>query len=70
MSFTPRQIADAIAQRLPGFMLRCEPDFRQAIAQSWPASIDDAPARADWGWQPRYDLQSMVDAMLTALRRW
>ena len=70
MSFTPRQIADAIAQRLPGFTLHCEPDFRQAIAQSWPASIDDAPARADWGWQPRYDLQAMVDAMLTALRRW
>jgi nucleoside-diphosphate-sugar epimerase len=70
MSFTPRQIADAIAQRLPGFTLRCEPDFRQAIAQSWPASIDDAPARADWGWQPRYDLQAMVDAMLAALRGW
>ncbi|NML14590.1 NAD-dependent epimerase/dehydratase family protein [Azohydromonas caseinilytica] len=68
MSFTPRQIADAIARRLPGFTLHCEPDFRQAIAESWPGSIDDAAARADWGWTPRYDLQSMVDDMLAALR--
>ena len=68
MSFTPRQIADAIARRLPGFTLRCEPDFRQAIAESWPSSIDDAAARADWGWQPCHDLESMVDAMLAALR--
>ncbi|WP_157264594.1 NAD-dependent epimerase/dehydratase family protein [Azohydromonas aeria] len=68
MSFTPRQIADAIARRLPGFTLRCEPDFRQAIAESWPSSIDDTAARADWGWQPCHDLESMVDAMLAALR--
>ena len=53
--------------RVPGFTIDCEPDFRQAIADSWPRSIDDAPAR-DWGWQPRYDLEAMVDDMLHNLR--
>jgi nucleoside-diphosphate-sugar epimerase len=69
VSFTPRQIADAIRKRIPGFALRCEPDFRQAIAASWPRSIDDGVARRDWGWRPRYDLQRMVDDMLANLRR-
>jgi nucleoside-diphosphate-sugar epimerase len=67
-SFTPREIAHAIAQRIPGFTLACEPDFRQAIADSWPREILDDAARRDWGWVPRYDLQRMVDEMLAALR--
>jgi LysR family nitrogen assimilation transcriptional regulator len=46
------QIAQAITRRVPGFEMDCVPDFRQAIADSWPRSIDDAPARADWGWRP------------------
>lgn len=68
MSFTPRDIADEIARHLPGFTLRCEPDFRQAIAEGWPASMDDSAARADWGWHPRYDLPALVSEMLRALR--
>lgn len=68
MSFTPRQIAAAIARRVAGFTVRYEPDFRQAIAASWPRSIDDERARRDWGWQPQYDLDRMVDEMLQALR--
>lgn len=68
-SFTPREIAEAIARRLPGFRLDCAPDFRQAIADSWPQVVDDDAARRDWGWAPRYDLQAMVDDMLDALRR-
>jgi nucleoside-diphosphate-sugar epimerase len=67
VSFTPREIADEIAKHLPGFELRCEPDFRQAIAASWPQVIDDAPARADWGWRARYDLAAMVQDMLRGL---
>jgi len=68
VSFTPREIADEIAKHVPGFELRCEPDFRQAIADSWPQVIDDAPARADWGWHARFQLQGMVEDMLRALR--
>ncbi|MCE2657537.1 MAG: NAD-dependent epimerase/dehydratase family protein [Rubrivivax sp.] len=69
VSFTPAQIAAAIRRRLPGFALSSEPDFRQAIADSWPASIDDSAARRDWGWSPAYDLQAMVDDMLGQLQR-
>ncbi|MCW5660197.1 MAG: NAD-dependent epimerase/dehydratase family protein [Burkholderiaceae bacterium] len=69
VSFTPREIADAIATRVPGFVLSCEPDFRQAIADSWPQVIDDTPARDDWGWCARFDLSAMVDDMLRGLAR-
>ena len=68
ISFTPLEIAAAIRQRLPAFEMDCEPDFRQAIAASWPQSIDDSAAQRDWGWRPRYDLQAMVDDMLANLR--
>lgn len=68
ISFTPRQIAAAIARHVPGFRLTCQPDFRQAIADSWPRSIDDQVARTDWGWRPRYDLHAMVLDMLESLR--
>jgi nucleoside-diphosphate-sugar epimerase len=68
ISFTPAQIAAAIARRIPGFTLRCEPDFRQDIAATWPRSIDDRAARDDWGWAPRFGLEAMVDDMLAQLR--
>ncbi|HSW03229.1 NAD-dependent epimerase/dehydratase family protein [Aquabacterium sp.] len=68
LSFTPQEIGDAIARRIPGFTLDCAPDFRQAIADSWPQAIIDGAARRDWGWAPQYDLQAMVDDMLAALR--
>ena len=68
ISFTPLAIAAAIRKRLPAFTMDCEPDFRQAIAESWPRSIDDSAAQRDWGWQPRYDLQAMADDMLAHLR--
>jgi nucleoside-diphosphate-sugar epimerase len=68
ISFTPLEIAAAIRQRIPKFTMDNVPDFRQAIAASWPRSIDDRPAREHWGWQPRYDLGAMVDAMLDNLR--
>jgi nucleoside-diphosphate-sugar epimerase len=67
-SFTPLDIAAAIRKRIPQFTMEIEPDFRQAIAASWPRSIDDSAAQRDWGWQPRYDLQAMVDEMLAHLR--
>ena len=68
VSFTPREIADQIALQVKSFALTCEPDFRQAIADSWPQVIDDVQARADWAWSPRFDLPAMVDDMLRNLR--
>lgn len=67
-SFTPAEIAAEIARLVPGFMLDCAPDFRQAIADSWPQSIDDSLARRDWGWAPQDDLRAMVAEMLAELR--
>jgi nucleoside-diphosphate-sugar epimerase len=69
ISFTPREMAGAIRRHVPGFTIDCVPDFRQAIAASWPRSIDDRAARQDWGWRPRYDLEAMVVEMLDNLRR-
>ena len=68
ISFTPRQLADAIGQRIPGFTMDSVPDFRQAIAASWPRSIDDSAAQHDWGWRARHDLDALVDTMLDNLR--
>lgn len=67
-SFTPAEIAAEIARLVPGFTLECAPDFRQAIADSWPQAIDDSLARRDWGWAPGYDLRAMVAEMLSELR--
>lgn len=69
MSFTPVEIARSIQQRIPGFLIGFEPDYRQEIAASWPDSIDDSAARADWNWQPEYDLDKMTNEILDQLPR-
>ncbi len=67
LSFSAEELATALQRRFPDFAVTYDPDFRQAIADSWPASIDDGQARADWGWQPAYDLGRMVDDMVEHL---
>lgn len=69
MSFSAGELAAAIARYLPGFSVTYEPDFRQAIADSWPTSMDDTPAREEWGWKPQFGLDDMVKDMLEVLGR-
>jgi len=64
LDFTAGELAAAVAARVPGFTYEFRPDHRQAIADSWPNSVDDTPARRDWGWAPDYDLPALVEAMI------
>jgi nucleoside-diphosphate-sugar epimerase len=64
ISFSPEQISEEISKHIPGFEIEYAPDFRQAIADSWPASIDDQIARKDWGWKHAYDLASITTDMI------
>jgi nucleoside-diphosphate-sugar epimerase len=66
-SFTPSELASIIKRTLPTFNINYNPDFRQAIADSWPASIDDSKAHADWGWKSEYDTEKLCATMLTEI---
>lgn len=68
MSFDPDMIYKAIKQHYPDFEINYKTDFRQDIADTWPASIDDKVATRDWGWKPEYDLNSMVEDMILHLK--
>ena len=68
MSFTPTEIAAEIKKHIPEFNISYNPDFRQKIADSWPASIDDSLARKDWGWSHKFDIKSMTNDMLEHLK--
>jgi threonine 3-dehydrogenase len=69
MDFTPAEITRAIQQYFPDFRVDYQPDFRQAIADSWNNSIDDQYARRDWGWQAHFDLETMTSDMIQNLKK-
>jgi len=68
MSFSPKEIGAEIKKHMPEFTLDYKPDYRQAIADSWPQSIDDSVATRDWGWKPEYSLERMTKDMLENLK--
>ena len=67
MSFSPREIAAEVKKHIPDFQMNYKPDYRQAIANSWPQSIDDSVARNDWGWKHDFDLPEMTADMFQNL---
>ena len=69
LSFTPQELAVSIQKHIPDFTIAYQPDFRQAIADSWPASIDDSQARKDWGWEHRIDLDTLTKIMIENLSK-
>jgi nucleoside-diphosphate-sugar epimerase len=68
ISFTPKQIAKEVKKHIPDFKMTYKPDFRQAIADSWPSSIDDSYAQKDWGWELKYGLEKMTSDMMINLK--
>jgi len=68
MSFNPAELALEIKKTYPDFNISYAPDFRQAIADTWPMSIDDTDARKDWNWKPKYDISSLTEDMIKNLK--
>lgn len=69
ISFSAQQLAAEIKKHIPEFKCNYKPDFRQAIADSWPSSIDDSAARKEWDWKPKYGLAEMTKDMLGKLQK-
>jgi nucleoside-diphosphate-sugar epimerase len=68
-SFTPAELAERIREHIPNFKIDYVPDFRQALADSWPNSINDNRAREDWGWNNQYDTGRLVAKMIEEIRK-
>ena len=69
MSFSPREIGAEIKKHIRGFKISYNPDHRQKYAESWPKSIDDHIAKADWKWKPEYDLTKMTAEMIRNMKK-
>jgi nucleoside-diphosphate-sugar epimerase len=69
MSFSPEEIYNEIKTHIPDFTIEYNSDYRQQIANSWPAVIDDSNAREDWGWMPDFNLEDMTTDMLINIRQ-
>jgi nucleoside-diphosphate-sugar epimerase len=68
ISFTPKVLVEEIKKHMSDFTCTYKPDFRQAIADSWPASIDDSVAQQQWNWKQKYDLAEMTKDMLVNIK--
>lgn len=69
-SFSPAELAIAIRKHIPGFVIKyVEGDSRQAIADSWPSTIDDTMAKMHWGWRPNFKLDRIVEDMIENLKK-
>lgn len=68
-SFTPESLSAEINKHLPEFKISYSPDFRQALADSWPDSIDDQEARKEWSWHAEYDTSKLVSTMITEIKK-
>jgi nucleoside-diphosphate-sugar epimerase len=68
-SFTPNELADNIRKFIPEFEIEYDADFRQKIAESWPKTIDDSNAKSDWGWTPKYSLETMTKDMIINIEK-
>ena len=70
INFTPRELVEEITKLYPNFVATYDPDpVKQKIAESWPQSIDDSVARADWGWKPEFDLHKLTAVMIEGLKK-
>lgn len=67
MSFTPEELAAEIKKYIPDFNIVYETDFRDKIARSWPQSLDDNEARKQWGWEPEFKFEKMVEVMIEGI---
>jgi len=67
MSFSVKELAESIKKYMPNFQIEYKPDYRQAIADSWPNAVDDSAARKEWGWKPSYDLNTLTQDMLKVI---
>lgn len=70
LSFTPKELAEAIQAFIPEFTIQYKPDSRQKIADSWPESIDDSAATDDWNWSHQFDMKMMVSEMISNLQQY
>lgn len=70
LSFSPAEMYQSIVQHFPNFEITYESDFRQAIADSWPNSIDDSAAKLDWDWHPKFNLEAMTSNIITNLPKY
>jgi len=68
LSFSPKGLASEIQKHIPDFKMSYESDYRQAIADSWPKSIDDSEAKTDWNWKSSFNLQELTSDMLTNIK--